>query len=105
MQAYRHEIGVGLPIGSLTSQHFANFYLGWLDRFVKETLQVRGYVRYMDDMVLWHSCRDALIEMHVQCTEFASLHLGLKLRRIAGRRTATRTNRRTATRTTAFAWS
>ena len=27
----------GLPIGSLTSQHFANFYLGWFDRFVKET--------------------------------------------------------------------
>ncbi len=42
----------GLPIGSLTSQHFANFYLGWFDRFVKETLRVKGYVRYMDDMLL-----------------------------------------------------
>ena len=30
--------GRGLPIGSLTSQHFANFYLGWFDRFVKEDL-------------------------------------------------------------------
>ena len=29
---------VCLPIGTLTSQHFANFYLGWFDRFVKETL-------------------------------------------------------------------
>ena len=44
--------GRGLPIGSLTSQHFANFYLGWFDRFVKEGLRVRGYVRYMDDCVL-----------------------------------------------------
>ena len=52
--AYRGELGIGLPIGSLTSQHFANFYLGWLDRFVKESLRVRGYVRYMDDMILWH---------------------------------------------------
>ena len=32
---YRGELGIGLPIGSLTSQHFANFYLGWLDRYVK----------------------------------------------------------------------
>lgn len=45
--------GRGLPIGSLTSQHFANFYLGWFDRFVKEKLHVKGYVRYMDDMLLW----------------------------------------------------
>lgn len=53
----------GLPIGTLTSQHFANFYLGWLDRFVKEQLQVKGYVRYMDDMVLWGDDR-AKLESH-----------------------------------------
>ncbi len=41
--AYRGDLGIGLPIGSLTSQHFATFYLGWLDRFAKEALQVRGY--------------------------------------------------------------
>ena len=46
-------LGRGLPIGSLTSQHFANFYLGWFDRFVKESLRVPAYVRYMDDMALW----------------------------------------------------
>jgi retron-type reverse transcriptase len=44
----------GLPIGSLTSQHLANFYLGWLDRFVKQTLRANGYVRYMDDCAIWH---------------------------------------------------
>jgi hypothetical protein len=71
--AYRGEIGVGLPIGSLTSQHFANFYLGWLDRFVKETLRVRGYVRYMDDMVLWDSNHDALVEIHRRCREFGCI--------------------------------
>ena len=46
-------MAVGLPIGALTSQHLANCYLGAFDRFVKETLRVRGYVRYMDDLVLW----------------------------------------------------
>ena len=58
--AYRGELGIGLPIGSLTSQHFANFYLGWLDRYVKENLHLGGYVRYMDDMVLWHDGPEAI---------------------------------------------
>ena len=53
VRSYRGSQGIGLPIGSLMSQHFANFYLGWLDRYVKEALQIRGYVRYMDDMLLW----------------------------------------------------
>nr|WP_162050461.1 RNA-directed DNA polymerase [Fluviibacter phosphoraccumulans] len=44
--------GVGLPIGSLTSQFFANVYLNELDQFVKHTLGVRAYLRYVDDFVL-----------------------------------------------------
>jgi hypothetical protein len=85
--AYRVEMGIGVTIGSLTSQHFANFYLGWLDRFVKETLRVRGYLRYMDDMVLWHSSREALVEMHGRCAEFASLQLELEFKPGAVQRT------------------
>ena len=53
IDGFRGDLGRGLPIGSLTSQHLANFYLGWFDRFVKESMRVRGYVRYMDDMILW----------------------------------------------------
>jgi len=45
--------GRGLPIGTLTSQHFANYYLDGLDRFIQETLPSRGLVRYMDDSVWW----------------------------------------------------
>jgi hypothetical protein len=51
--SFQPDAGHGLPIGSLTSQHFANFYLGWFDRFVKEKLRVKGFVRYMDDMIVW----------------------------------------------------
>ena len=51
--SFRGGIGKGVPIGSLTSQHLANFYLGWFDRFIKERLRFSGYVRYMDDMALW----------------------------------------------------
>lgn len=43
----------GLPIGNLTSQFFANVYLSGLDRFVREQLHIRHYVRYVDDFALF----------------------------------------------------
>lgn len=43
----------GLPIGNLTSQFWANVYLDRFDHFVKETLRVPGYIRYVDDFVLF----------------------------------------------------
>jgi RNA-directed DNA polymerase len=49
--------GRGMPIGNLTSQLFANVYLDVLDHFVKERLQVRHYIRYMDDFLLLASDR------------------------------------------------
>ena len=45
--------GKGIPIGNLTSQHFANFYLSGLDHFIKAYLRIKGYLRYMDDLVLF----------------------------------------------------
>ena len=42
VEAYQTEPGTGLPIGSLTSQHLANFYLAPFDRFVKEILRTAG---------------------------------------------------------------
>lgn len=42
----------GLPIGNLTSQMLANVYLNELDKFVKHTLKVQKYMRYMDDFVI-----------------------------------------------------
>lgn len=44
--------GKGLPIGNLTSQHFANLYLDPVDHLVKDTLGLGGYARYMDDLFL-----------------------------------------------------
>ena len=46
-------VGRGLPIGALTSQHFANAYLDGADRWLLEHPAVRGHVRYMDDIVWW----------------------------------------------------
>lgn len=43
----------GIPIGNQTSQFFANVYLDRLDHYVKETLRTPGYVRYVDDFLLF----------------------------------------------------
>ena len=44
--------GIGLPIGNLSSQFFANVYLDGLDQLIKRRLGFRHYCRYVDDMVL-----------------------------------------------------
>jgi retron-type reverse transcriptase len=54
----------GLPIGNLTSQFFANYYLGFLDHFVKESLRCKGYVRYVDDFVLFSDSKQQLWAWH-----------------------------------------
>ncbi len=58
----------GLPIGNLTSQFWANVYLNELDQYVKHTLRCRGYVRYVDDFLLFaadkatlHAWREQII--------------------------------------------
>lgn len=53
IDCYHAAPGKGLPIGSLTSQYFANYYLDGLDRLLNALPQVRGQVRYMDDIVWW----------------------------------------------------
>lgn len=49
--------GVGLPLGNLTSQLFANVYLNELDQFVKQRLKVRWYARYADDFAVLSDSR------------------------------------------------
>lgn len=50
----------GLPIGNLTSQTLANLYLDELDHYVKETLRAPAYLRYVDDLILFHDSKQAL---------------------------------------------
>jgi len=52
--------GRGLPIGNLTSQHFANFYLTGLDHYVLQELRPSAYLRYMDDFLLFSHDRRQL---------------------------------------------
>jgi len=69
----------GLPIGNLTSQIFANFYLNTFDHFVKHDLGVRYYGRYVDDFVLVHPDRAFLQAALPRIRDFLAAHLQLTL--------------------------
>jgi len=51
----------GLPIGNLTSQWWANCYLNPFDQFVKRELGCRGYLRYVDDFLLFGDSKRELM--------------------------------------------
>ena len=80
ISSYETAPGKGLPIGNLTSQHFANFYLGGLDRFVKEELRRRAYVRYMDDCVVWGDGPEELKVIRDGVREYLAVELKLELK-------------------------
>ena len=61
---------VGLPIGNFTSQWFANFFLEDFDHFIKEKLKVPYYIRYMDDMLLFHRNKKELRKIKNEIEEF-----------------------------------
>ena len=79
IDSYEKMSGRGIPIGNLTSQYFANAYLGILDHHVKEVLHVKGYVRYMDDFVVFGDGRDVLKERRNAIACFCEHKLGLTL--------------------------
>ena len=80
IDSYSTDPNKGVPIGNLTSQYFANHYLAQLDHYVKETLKIRAYVRYMDDMVLWHNDKEVLINAGLQFQQYSQCNLKLTLK-------------------------
>ncbi|MGG1600592.1 reverse transcriptase domain-containing protein [Paenibacillus naphthalenovorans] len=71
--------GVGMPIGNLTSQLFANLYLNELDQFAKHTLKLRYYARYMDDIVAFHHDKKELHKARQEMEWFLNERLRLTL--------------------------
>lgn len=70
---------IGLPIGNLTSQFFANLYLNELDYFIKFDLRVRPYLRYMDDFLVFSDNKNLLFEIKGRVREFLKDRLSLNL--------------------------
>ncbi|MCC5842597.1 MAG: hypothetical protein JJT96_20945 [Opitutales bacterium] len=77
------DAGKGLPIGSLTSQHFANHYLGAIDRFAENSSSVKAYVRYMDDFVCWGNDAGSLIDVGRRIEKLVQDDLRLSLKHVA----------------------
>lgn len=77
-----NEANIGLPLGNQSSQWFALLYLNVVDRFIKEKLQIKGYIRYMDDMILIHRdkkyLQHCLIEIKRVCNDELKLELNQK---------------------------
>ena len=71
---------LGLPIGNLTSQFFANVYMNKFDHFVKRELKIKHYIRYVDDFVLFHHSKEVLLEVKKHIQNYLYDKLKLKLR-------------------------
>ena len=80
VESHHTQPGKGLPIGALTSQFLANSYLNPVDRFVKEHLRMPGYVRYMDDFVVWGDSSHNLNEVLGRITALLDEKLDLRLK-------------------------
>lgn len=79
--SYRTRRGKGLPIGSLVSQHLANFYLEQLDRWFLSQSPCRGMVRYLDVVLVSGENRRELAGLRRQLYLFLSEKLQLECKR------------------------
>jgi len=68
---------IGMPIGNLTSQIFANIYLNELDRFIKHNLKQKAYLRYGDDFILVENDSKKLKILRAETMDFLKNELKL----------------------------
>lgn len=69
----------GIPIGNLTSQWFANFYLNAFDHYMKSELKIKHYGRYVDDFFVVDTDRDYLKGLIPKISGYLKSELGLNL--------------------------
>lgn len=71
--------GMGMPIGNLTSQLFANLYLNELDQYAKHEMKIRYYIRYMDDILILHHSKEELHRILMEIDAYLNTYLKLQL--------------------------
>lgn len=74
-----HSEAIGMPLGNMTSQLFANIYLNELDQFVKHNLKAKYYIRYVDDFVILDNSKETLNNYKEQIEFFLKKELQLEL--------------------------
>jgi hypothetical protein len=72
--------GKGIPIGNLTSQFFANYYLSAFDHHFKEQRHVKKYIRYMDDILIFSNDKEELKALYNDAVCYAGEKLKLLLK-------------------------
>ncbi len=77
--SFEKNSGVGLPLGNVTSQLFANIYLNEFDQFVKHTLKSKYYIRYCDDFIIASHSKPLLEENILKIILFLEENLKLRL--------------------------
>lgn len=70
---------IGMPLGNLTSQFFANVYLNELDYVIKHKLKIKYYLRYVDDFVVLHESKNQLESWKERIDEFLRQELKIEL--------------------------
>jgi RNA-directed DNA polymerase len=75
----KDKLGVGLPLGNLTSQLLVNIYMNEFDHFVKRELKVKYYIRYADDFVILSDNKGRLNNLLQYIGVFLENNLKLKL--------------------------
>lgn len=71
--------GKGIPVGNLTSQTFANFYLASADRVALKEFKTGYYFRYMDDSVFVGRDKNEIMDAASSFIEHAENHLKLEI--------------------------
>lgn len=65
--------------GNYTSQMFANVYLHEVDQYIKHTLKIKYYSRYMDDSILLVKTKEEAAVALEKIRKFLKERLGLEL--------------------------
>ena len=73
------KLGVGLPLGNLTSQLLVNIYMNEFDQYVKHSLNLKHYIRYADDFVFLSHNKFELEKLIPIIHEFLQTKLKLTL--------------------------
>jgi hypothetical protein len=70
---------IGIPIGNLTSQLFANVYGNTIDYYLKHNLKINHFARYMDDIVVLGNNYKELYEIYNKIQKYSEYLLKLKI--------------------------
>ena len=71
----------GLPIGNLTSQHLANYFLMPLDRWILHRIDGNTFCRYMDDLLIMSNGKAMLWDLHERLDAVLKHRFRLTLKR------------------------